>query len=233
MLSSNAFTFILVSCIEDFHLVSSLPCRAHTNRPSQLGPPGLVADRNVSREKMGDAFNGSAPEIRTQRLTLRRLSVDDASAVYDYASDQEVARFTLWPSHSSEEFTRKFLANLTSETVLSWAILMQETHEIAGMVFFHSLVRHHRKAEIAFNLGRRFWKKGIATEAATAALNFAFGPLGLNRVEATCMPANSGSRRVLEKLGMSREGTLRRSHCRHDGFHDMDLFSILADEPRG
>ena len=47
------------------------------------------------------------------------------------------------------------------------------------------------------------------------------------------MPGNAGSRRVLEKLGMLKEGTMRRSHFRYDGFHDMELFSILRDDSRG
>jgi len=82
-------------------------------------------------------------------------------------------------------------------------------------------------------VARGRWGRGIATEAARLVLRYAFEHYGLNRVEATCMPENAGSRRVLEKLGMEHEGRLRRSHLRHDGFHDMDLFSILRDEARG
>ncbi len=181
---------------------------------------------------MSDAFEVLAPEIGTARLSLRQLSLDDAPAIHAYASDPDVARFTLWPAHPDEDFTRKFLANLTHPTVLSWAIVWRESAEVVGMVFFHSLHRRHGRAELAFNLARRFWKRGIATEAATAVLDFAFRLVELNRVEATCMSDNLGSRRVLEKLGMTHEGVMRQSHRRHDGFHDMDLFSLLRDEHR-
>lgn len=182
---------------------------------------------------MSDSFDVLAPEIATARLRLRALAADDASAIFRYASDPEVARFTLWPPHKSEEFTRGFLRLFTQPAFLSWAIIVQPDEAIAGMVFFHSFTKHHKKAEIAFNLARAHWKKGFATEAAGAALDFAFPHLNLNRVEATCMPANLGARRVLEKIGMSYEGRMRRSHLRYDGAHDMELFSILHDERMG
>ncbi len=179
---------------------------------------------------MSDTFDASAETIEVGVITLRALSIEDASAVHAYASDPEVARFTLWPPHKSEESARAFLAVLTGPTVLSWSIVLREERCVVGMIFFHSLSKRHRKAEIAFNVARCHWKKGFATEAARAALRFAFEQLGLNRVEATCMPGNVASQRVLEKIGMSKEGTMRRSHFRYDGFHDMDLFSILRDE---
>ena len=174
-----------------------------------------------------------APEIKTARLRLRALAVDDAPAIFRYTSDPEIARFTLWPPHKSEEVTREFLRLFSQPVFLSWAIIVQPEETATGMVFFHSFSKRHRKAELAFNLARTHWKKGFATEAAGVALAFAFPQLNLNRVEATCMPANLGARRVLEKTGMSYEGRMRRSHLRHDGAHDMDLFSILRDERKG
>ncbi len=182
---------------------------------------------------MSDAFEVSPDTIEIGAITLRPLSVKDASVVYVYASDPEVARFTLWPPHSSEAFTREFLIALTHPTVISWAIVLKEEQRVIGMIFLHSFSKRHKKAEIAFNVARFSWKRGIATSAARAVLRFSFEQLGLNRVEATCMPANAGSQRVLQKIGMSKEGTMRRSHSRHDGFHDMQLFSILRDESRG
>ncbi len=182
---------------------------------------------------MSDTFDTPAPEIASARLRLRSLAIDDAPAIFRYAADPEVARYTLWPPHKSEEFTKGFLRLFTQPTFLSWAIIPQGEEAAVGMIFFHSFSKHHKKAELAFNLARDHWKKGLVTEAASAALNFAFGQLNLNRVEATCMPANLGARRVLEKSGMSVEGRMRRSHFRYDGAHDMDLFSILKDEKRG
>jgi ribosomal-protein-alanine N-acetyltransferase len=163
-------------------------------------------------------------------LKLRSLRIGDAPAVFAYASDPEVARYTLWPHHESEEQTRGFLRMLSGPEILGWAIVPRDGAELVGIVFLHSLDRRNRKAEIAFNVARSFWGRGIATEGARLVLRYSFEHLGLNRVEATCMPGNGASRRVLEKLGMAREGRMRSSHLRHDGFHDMDLFGILRDD---
>jgi ribosomal-protein-alanine N-acetyltransferase len=182
---------------------------------------------------VSDPFDASPAAIDLGAIKLRALSAEDASAVHTYASDPEVARFTLWPIHSSEKFTREFLTALTGPTIVGWAIVLRDEQWLVGMVFLHSFTKRHKKAEIAFNVARSHWNKGIATKAAHGALGFAFAQLGLNRVEATCMLGNVGSRRVLEKIGMTKEGTLRRSHFRYDGFHDMELFSILRDEIRG
>jgi len=154
--------------------------------------------------------------------------VEDASAVFAYASDPEVARFTLWRPHSSEIFTRGFIKVLTGPQFLNWAIVKPDAIGPIGMIFLHSFSKQHQKAEIAFNLARPQWNQGCATEAAAAVLNFAFQSLHLNRAEATCMPENPASRKVLEKLGMNYEGRMKKSHHRYDGFHDMDLFALVA-----
>lgn len=176
-----------------------------------------------------DPFDFAPPELTTERLRLRALSPADAPAVFAYASDPEVARFTLWPPHPSEAFTIGFLQHFTAPAFLSWAITEQGSDHAIGMVFLHTLNRHHRKAELAFNLSRSRWSRGLATEAARPVVALAFETLHLNRLEATCMPANHGSRKVLEKLGLTLEGHLRRSHARYDGFHDMDLYAKVRE----
>jgi len=177
---------------------------------------------------MSDAFDAGAPGISTARLCLRALSLDDVPAFHGYAFEPEVARFMPWRAHSSQLFAKGFVEVILQPQFLSWAISAPPAEMAVGMVFLHSLTKRHQKAEIAFNLARAHWNRGLATEAAGAVLRFAFSQLGLNRVEATCMPENLASRKVLEKLGMIYEGTMRKAHHRYDGFHDMDLFALLS-----
>ncbi len=180
---------------------------------------------------MSEPFPRPIPPLSAANISLRALAVTDAPAIYSYARDPEMARYTLWPAHQSEAFTRAFLARLTSPVVSSWAISLDVTGEAVGMVFLHSLNVQHRKAELAFNVARAHWGRGVATVAATAVRDYAFLELKLHRLEATCMPRNVASRRVLEKIGMKAEGVMRRSHQRWDGFHDMELFAQLSDDP--
>ncbi|MDB6094296.1 MAG: family acetyltransferase [Verrucomicrobia bacterium] len=182
---------------------------------------------------MSDIFDFRVVELRTPRLRLRALAVEDAGAIFAYATNPEMARFTLWPAHPNLDFTIGFVRHFIAGEFLAWAIAEPENRDAIGMVFLHSFHRHHRKAEIAFNLARPHWGKGMVTEAAGAVLPVAFGPVGLHRIEATCMPENHGSRRVLEKLGMKKEGRLRQSHARYDGYHDMDLYAVLKEDAVG
>lgn len=180
---------------------------------------------------MSDAFERTPPEIATSRLRLRALRQEDSCAIFSYAFDPEVAKFLPWRPQSTELFAAGLVSVFTQPQFLSWAMTFPEEDAAVGMVFLCSLSMQHRKAEISFNLARAHWRKGLAGEAAAAVLAFAFGELGLNRVEALCMPENTASRRLLERLGMAREGTLRKVHHRHDGFHDMDLFALIASDP--
>jgi [ribosomal protein S5]-alanine N-acetyltransferase len=179
---------------------------------------------------MSDAFHGPPPEISTPRLRLRALSSGDSRAVHAYAFDPDVARYLPWRPLSTEGFARGLINVMTQPDFFNWAIVAPPGDQAIGMVFLHSYSMQHRKAEIAFSLARSHWRQGLATEAAQAVLRFAFHELGLNRVEALSMPENLASIRVIEKLGMRREGTMRKSHHRYDGFHDMELFALLSSD---
>ncbi|HXA13802.1 MAG TPA: GNAT family N-acetyltransferase [Opitutaceae bacterium] len=178
---------------------------------------------------MSDAFDATPPAISTPRLRLRALLLEDAPAIHAYAFDPEAARFTPWRPHSSELFAKGLINVITQPQFLNWAVIMPPTDLAIGMVFLHSFSRQHQKAEIAFNLAQAHWNQGLATEAVGAVLHFAFHQLGLNRIEALCMPENLSSRKLLEKLGMTCEGRMRKVHHRYDGFHDMDLFAVLSN----
>jgi ribosomal-protein-alanine N-acetyltransferase len=97
-------------------------------------------------------------------------------------------------------------------------------------------VQAHHKAgrtpagEILYLLNRQYWGHGYATEAVRAVLGFGFRELGLHRVYATCRPANVASSRVMEKVGMQREGHLRRHRWMKGAWHDSLLYAILEDE---
>jgi ribosomal-protein-alanine N-acetyltransferase len=180
---------------------------------------------------MSDAFERTPPEILTSRLRLRALKRDDSRAVGSYAFDPEVAKFMPWRPQATELFAAGLVDVFMEPQFLNWAITFPEQDAAVGMVFLHSFSRQHHKAEIAFNLSRAHWRKGLAGEAAAAVLAFAFEELGLNRVEALCMPQNEASRRLLERLGMVYEGTMRRVHHRYDGYHDMELFALISSDP--
>ena len=152
-------------------------------------------------------------ELRTARLRLRAFAPGDEDAVHRYAADPEVCRFVTWGPNSTED-TRAFVAEAVRSAAQAgergawtWAVVLEG--ELVGTAGLTVTSRENARGELGYVLRRDRWGGGVTTEAAAAVLGFAFGPAGLARVEATCRPENTGSRRVLEKIGMRREGLLR------------------------
>lgn len=151
--------------------------------------------------------------FETDRLLLRAPRPSDAAAIYEnYATDPEVTRYLIWTPHKNIQETHDFLLrcaegwNATNN--FSWAIIWKETHELAGMA---GLRVNEYKADLGYALARKFWGQGIATEAVARIVNWALAVPEIYRVWALCDVENSASARVLEKVGMKREGILRRA----------------------
>lgn len=152
------------------------------------------------------------PLIRTERLVLRRPRLDDAPAVFEeYASDPAVTRYMIWPTHTSVRDAEAFLplcdAGWSSGQELSWAITVPPGDRVVGMIGLRPL---EFKADLGYVLARRLWGHGIMPEAAGAVLRVALQDPRVWRVWAMCDVDNRASARVLEKIGMTYEGTLRR-----------------------
>jgi RimJ/RimL family protein N-acetyltransferase len=94
------------------------------------------------------------------------------------------------------------------------------------------LTREHSRAELGYWIGKPYWNRGYATEAARAVLRYGFEVLGLNRVWAHHFARNPASGRVLEKIGMKCEGTRRQHVLKWGVFEDIVEHSILRSEFR-
>jgi ribosomal-protein-alanine N-acetyltransferase len=170
--------------------------------------------------------------IITDRLLIRDFTHDDWLEVHTYASDPEVAKFMIWGPNNEEE-TKGFI-NSTIEMQqreprvdFECAVILQETDQFIGGC---GLRKEGMIGEIGYCFNPHYWRKGYASEAASALIYYGFKELALHRIFATCRPDNIGSAKVMEKVGMQREGHLRE-HMWHKGkWHDSYLHSILENE---
>lgn len=154
----------------------------------------------------------SLPEIlETGRLVLRRARRYDAPAIFEYASDPEVTRLMDWRTHTvlseATDFIETSDGRWTHGTDFTWLITIKPDGVPAGAI--SSSPEGHR-ATIGYILSRGYWRKGYATEAARRVMECLFEDNTVWRVWATCDVENFASARVLEKVGMTREGKLRR-----------------------
>lgn len=148
-------------------------------------------------------------EIRTARLLLRPPTLDDVDAYFEIADDPEYAFFGSRQSVSHES-TRQGLARIIA---VPWEQRPEFAITLDGRVIGRVMLdvdRPNRTASLGYGIGRAWWGRGLATEAARAAVDYAFRALGVDKVWARADPRNVASVKVLEKLGMQREGLLRK-----------------------
>jgi ribosomal-protein-alanine N-acetyltransferase len=177
------------------------------------------------------------PELETERLLLRKMRLDDAEALFAYASDPEVTRYVPWDTHRSMEDSESFLGFATEGYERGdfggWGVVLKDDGVFIGTCGIDvGYAPEHARAELGYVLSRKHWGKGLMPEAVRAVIRFSFGRMGLNRVEARCIAENTASARVMEKAGMTYEGTLREREFIKGAYRDMKLYSILRREYR-
>ena len=172
--------------------------------------------------------------IHTARLVLRELRLDDARAVSERAGDRRVARFLIAvPSPYPPSLAARWIASRLAwwpARGITLAIARRDAPDVLlGTASLRRFVRD-RRAELGYWLGADAWGKGFATEAAGALVDLGFRQLGLERIYAQVLEGNAASCRVLEKLGMTDEGTRRRHVRKGRRLYDVEMFGMLRRE---
>ena len=173
--------------------------------------------------------------METERLILREFKEDDWPQVHEYGSDAEVVMYLPFGPNTkldTKEFINKVMARQKEQPRISYsfALVHQLDNKLIGSCRIQITNVEYKEGEIGYVLNRNYWNKGYMTEAAKKVVEFGFEDLGLHRVYATCDPANSGSYRVMEKIGMQREGYLREYKRFKGVWRDFLLYSILERE---
>lgn len=174
--------------------------------------------------------------IETERLLLRPLHIDDSEIIETLAGDYEVAKTTLtiphpYPAGSAIHFIEGVLeAEKQGRSV--FAITLKETKIFIGIMGIN-VTQAHRRGELAYWVGKPFWGQGYGTEAAGAVMSFGFEQLMLNKIFAQAFTSNPGSWRIMEKIGLKYEGTLKQHFARADEFFDVAQYGLLKEEYTG
>ena len=175
--------------------------------------------------------------IETNRLILRPFRMSDAEKMFaNWASDPEVTRFLTWPTHTSVDVTRKVLDHWVSSyekpDYYQWAICLKENDEPIGSMAVVDGDFRIGRAEIGYCISRNWWGKGITAEALHAAIDYLFGDVGMNRIEARHDVNNPNSGKVMQKCGMKMEGIFPDYGCNNQGVCDIAQYAILKKEWR-
>jgi ribosomal-protein-alanine N-acetyltransferase len=173
--------------------------------------------------------------LSTERLTLRLASPEDGALAAEFQRENREWVQPWSPLRDESFFTESYWHDkLTAESGgTHYRFWVYRGEALVASVNLHDVrLAHHRCAEIGYAVDYRHQGKGFATEAAEALLDFAFDELGLHRVEATYMPSNRASARVLDKLGFTPEGLLREILLIDGRWEDHVIASLLRSEVR-
>ena len=174
--------------------------------------------------------------LETENLILRKFTMEDARPMFDnWASDPEVTKYLTWPAHESIAITEMVLRDWVSgyerADQYKWAIVPKDGNgEPIGSIDTVRLEDHICAAEIGYCMGKAWWGRGLMTEALKAVVDYLLGEVGMNRVSARHDPGNVGSGKVMQKAGMTYEGTLRQCDRNNLGICDAACYSILREE---
>lgn len=174
-------------------------------------------------------------KIETDRLILRKFKIEDADIMYrNWASDDEVTKYLTWSTHKNVNETRSILAGWIEKyndpDFYNWAIVLKEIGEPIGSLGVVKSDEKTASATVGWCMGKRWWGQRIMPEAARAVLQYLFEEVGFNRIAAQHDKENPKSGRVMQKIGMTREGTLRASGKNNQGIVDEVYYSILKEE---
>lgn len=176
------------------------------------------------------------PTLPGERVALRWLTAADVDDIYEIYSDPEAMRFWSTTAMTAKSQARTLLREIREEHAAGrlheWGLVVPQGGKVIGTCTLFNLDRSNRRAEIGFALGRPWWGRGLMGEALTVLLDFAFGELGLRRIEADADPLNSASIKLLESLGFRREGLLRERWNVGGDLQDTVFLGLLAREYR-
>jgi RimJ/RimL family protein N-acetyltransferase len=200
-------------------------------------PPAMpMAWLGIDRTAVSSEWRNSLPVLTSAGVTVRNLRVEDAASLLEMLSTAEVTRFISPPPTTVEGF----------EQFITWALKQQQAGRYAcfavvpdgsdraiGLIQFRNLGDDFKLAEWGFAIGSNYWGTGLFMAAANLLLDFAFGVLGVERLEARCVVENGRGTGALRKLGAVAERPLPSGLVLGPHVYDQILWTLTRRRRMG
>ena len=184
-------------------------------------------------EMMNPLNHSGTKRIETERLILRQFELSDCDDMYQWASNPEVVKYLSYYPHKNAGETKRILKCWTEGyknlNEYNWAI--EYNGRVIGNISVVSQDNACYSCHLGWQIDVPYWNKGIMTEAAKAVLDYLFGEVGYDRIASGYDTRNVGSGRVMQKIGMTLEGSFRRYIYQKDGsIGDKNYYAILKSD---
>ncbi len=176
---------------------------------------------------------GTTP-LYTSRLILRPFKESDAKPMFEHwAKDPAVTKYLRWPPHASIKVTESIVMDWVNQyqnkNFYQWAITIKEYgDQPIGTISVVDQKEELDLVHIGYCIGKKWWGKGITTEAFKEVIRFLFEEVQVRRIESQHDPHNIGSGKVMEHCGLQQEGILRQADVNNQGICDACMHAILA-----
>ncbi|SFH52269.1 GNAT family N-acetyltransferase [Pisciglobus halotolerans] len=168
-------------------------------------------------------------QIEGERILLRPVKLADAEDMFEYASNEETTRF-VFEAHKNLEETKESIASFFLKSPFGkYAIVLKQTNKMIGTIDLRT-EEEHKKGELGYTLHQNYQGHGYMTEAGYLILDFGFQILELERIAAFHDARNPASGKVMQRLGMKYEGTLRKNRVHKGQSVDDICYAILKEE---
>jgi ribosomal-protein-alanine N-acetyltransferase len=174
----------------------------------------------------------SFPILATERLLLREHSITDAPALFNMRTNENIMRFIDRERPKAvediETFISAFNMGYKQGQHIAWVIALKENpDQMIGSIGYWRTNFANYRAEIGYMLHPDYWRKGIASEALKATINFGFEEIKLHSIQANINPGNDASRQILLKHGFVKEAYFKEDFYFNGKFLDSEIYSLL------
>jgi ribosomal-protein-alanine N-acetyltransferase len=174
------------------------------------------------------------PVLETERLVLRLITFEDIPDIQRLAGDKDVASQTsdseIPQPGAEEQWFKKRQEEFEKGEAVDFVIIHRDEGTLIGAIGLGAEYKQDESMQLGYWIGKPYWNQGYCTEAARAVVKYGFDALHLNRIFARHFGSNPTSGRVMQKIGMKYEGTMRKAIQKWGRFEDMACYAILKSE---
>ena len=167
------------------------------------------------------------PQLETNRLRLRKISLDDADRMLLLRTNEETMRYIHKPKLNSVDDVKELIKKMNEPDRIQWGITLKTADAIIGTIGYHMIIKEHYRAEIGYMLHPEHWNTGIMSEALSSVIDFGFNKMNLHSIEAIINPGNTVSRTILKKFDFIKEAYFKENFFFEGEFFDSEVYSLL------
>lgn len=171
------------------------------------------------------------PELKTERLILRKINEEDIEQLFKLRTDKNVMKYIgkspMTSINEAKDLIKMVNDLLESNSGITWAMALKDNpKKLIGTIGLWRLIKEHYRAEIGYMLLPEYWRKGLTKEAILKIIKFGFNELKLHSIEGRITPLNTASAKILESTGFVREAYFKEDFFFEGKFEDTAIYSL-------